>query len=891
MNSSYICLACRRSLSRKRPHKAIQWRPRATFISLSDNASKSTDGRSREGILQLGNVENEKKRRYVSLGSTQEGKKPPRQPSPHIDGDLLEALFEESLKDPSPDAAKPSQSISLVEPYIHANTLRTMLADKDGSVVDAWKVFVGHFGPEAWRNGSIDQRTVPRYLHLSRNLLTKKYLEAKRRDPFSLDLPTVTEFSKVYSQLGELRSGNWCEAMLILLENLIKLDHSSPDGLVRRDRLISDVVGAWNVVFRQVGKAQDFPPEGSPLDWSHIPHISIRESSAVYRNFGTRSIFAQFAPGFPLRTQSNMAVVAVATFTLLTQESIAGEAVMIEASPLISSLSAAIAVNGLDFGTLADMGTVSPSVDQLLNETASKTKDIALKMQAKLIGDEAVPSSISESRPSPKLKSPSNRSLSSSLRTDVASITKRLYDALQRGDAPQVDNLWSGVKLYPVADEQNNANVAGPTEHSNTSNRGKLNADLCNYFILVYMALRNPNGAIQVWNHMVKSGLIPTRKTWDSMMNGCKACRDHKALEDIWMRMHQFGVEPDVVCWTTRISGLFECNKLDKGMHALDEMGRLWIAANNKEPEHPPKQRKGSKQKTIAMEHVRPAVKPTIETVNAAVSGLLRRHQTEAARRVLSWAVGFDIKPDVITYNILLTPLIRDGNSKQAMLLLKQMQKEGIEADVATFTAILDETFRYSSELSPTEQTVIINNVFSEMEAAGVEANVQTYGKMVHQLLQSANEDLRAVNAVMEQMTTRGIQPSPYIYTMLVTYYFDREPADLDAVRNLIENAKVEVGSVDHVFWDRVIEGYARNGETTAAMRILGELERKGGRVSWVAKQVLLRSLVQNDQWDIAKTFVRDVKHDTGGPKPAHEMRGNEGQHHFWRLAAELELL
>jgi len=39
----------------------------------------------------------------------------------------------------------------------------------------------------------------------------------------------------------------------------------------------------------------------------------------------------------------------------------------------------------------------------------------------------------------------------------------------------------------------------------------------------------------------------------------------------------------------------------------------------------------------------------------------------------------------------------------------------------------------------------------------------------------------------------------------------------------------------------------------------------------------------------VARSFVANVKADTGGPSP--EFRNQTGQQHFWRLAAELELL
>ena len=892
MNSSHLCLACHRSLSRNRLHKVIQWRPRATFISLSAHPPTTTDDKSREVLLDLGNADNASETNNSKVGAFQRRRKRvPRQPSPYKDGDLLEALFEETLKPPRPEAAKISHATISIEPYIHADTLRKMLADSNRTVGDAWKFFVEHFGPEAWKKGTIDQRRVPKHLHVSRNLLTKKLIEAKRMDPFSLTLPTITELSQVYSELGVLHCREWEEAMLVLLESLLKLGHASTQDLEYKRQVTSDIVGAWNVVFRQVGKAQDYLPKDSPHDWSHIPAISISHASNLHHRYGLRGLFAQFTPTFPPRSQANLAVVAVATFAILTRDFIADDPVIQCASPLLSSLGRVISIPDFDLGCLADVKNVPPSIHDLLRKRAITIKAVASNLHSISIETEQRSSSISDLRPSPKFRSLPIGSLSSSIRTDVASITKRLWDAMQRQDAAQVDNLWSDTRHFRVAREPHNSDVSDVAEPARRSIRGTLTADLCNYFILVYMALRKPNRAIEVWNFMVKNNLPPTLKTWDSMMNGCKACRDHKALEDIWGRMLQLGVQPDVVCWTTWISGLIECNKLDRAMHALDDMGRLWVASNKVQFEGLQKQKPGSKKKAVLSEFGSHAVKPTIETINAAVAGLLRRHQTEAAHRVLAWAAKFDIKPDVITYNTLLTPLIRDGHSKLAMELLKQMQKEGVEADVATFTTILDETFRHSSELTPAEQEGITKNVLSEMEAAGVRANVQTYGNLINQLLQSAGGNLRVVNAVMEYMATQGIQPNTYIYTMLVTYYFEREPADVDAVKSLIESASMEVGSVNHIFWDRVIEGYARIGDTTAAIRVLRKLESTGSRPSWVTKEVLLNSLLQNDEWAIAKSFVNNIKADTGGPRLTSALKGQDGQQRFWKLAAELEML
>ena len=212
--------------------------------------------------------------------------------------------------------------------------------------------------------------------------------------------------------------------------------------------------------------------------------------------------------------------------------------------------------------------------------------------------------------------------------------------------------------------------------------RGTFTAELANLFILIYMTFRQPNPAINVWNHMLRSGIQPTLQTWNAMLSGCKDSRDWKTLEVVWKRMLASGAQPDVICWTTRISGLIEAYQFDSGIRALDEMGRIWLAAAK--VQHP----KMKLEQLQLLPEVDGAAKPTIETINGAVAGLLRKHKSEAAHHVLAWGGKFGITPDINTYNALLRPLIRSGHTKQATALLQQMQKAGIQADVATFTTI-----------------------------------------------------------------------------------------------------------------------------------------------------------------------------------------------------------
>lgn len=868
MSSPYICQACCRKLGRFRRPNSLQWHAQATFVSLSEGPKQKAEQGPRDKLLDLGTIGRASKERYAEFTSDRRRRITGR-PAAQDPADRLESLFAESINAPASPSKLPSQAPASIIPYQNAEILKRKLADDGCPAIDSWSFFLEHFGPGAWKRDAINRNSSPSYLYIrdgsySGRALLNRIIQARNEDPFSTTLPTFTEVSSVYSQLGVLHGPDWADMMFSLIARLLELQKAEAKDDIREEMLISDLAGCWNVVFRQVGKLQ-YPVtvEGtSSLDWSHVPSISSKYVIQAHKRRGLQGCFGSLVPSLPLHQLKDIPIIAVASFTLFTQEHLAQKDVVQEASLLVSSLGQAISILSSTVRLAPSTTSLgAASVDEFVKATWTKTRELATRLN---------------SQPTAKAPTSTYRN-AAPIRSSFQH--KRLQDAFTRQDIHQVDRIWADVINFPVKKEP----TTDGEKILKADSKGFLSVGVCNQFILIYMALRRPNRAIDVWNLMLSKGLPPNMSTWDCMLTGCKISRDAKALEGVWTKMQDLQVQPDAVCWTTRISGLVECNQFDRAIQALDEMGRLWLAAARRQ--HGNK----SIDDLRGLNDVPGAVKPTTSTVNAAINGLLKKQRQDDAHRILAWAGEVGIRPDIITYNTLLRALIRNGQTEEWMALLQQMNDNGVKADVATFTTVLDEIFRYP-EHTPEEQSKIITGVFTEMEAAGIEANLHTYGKIIYYLLKCNTGDLTSVNGVLERMSREGLQPSPYISTMLVEHYFSRQPPDLDAVRFLIDRSRQEPGSVDHIFWDRVIEGYSRIGDTTSAMRILGKVHSGSGRVSWTTLQKLLSSLAQNQEWDVAQTLVRNTKLDTGGPLPEH-VRGKKDQHRFWGLAAELELL
>ena len=131
---------------------------------------------------------------------------------------------------------------------------------------------------------------------------------------------------------------------------------------------------------------------------------------------------------------------------------------------------------------------------------------------------------------------------------------------------------------------------------------------------------------------------------------------------------------------------------------------------------------------------------------------------------------------------------------------------------------------------------------------------------------------------------------------MLFRSYFDTQPEpDLAAVQALwrhIESHNRGWGAVlDNLFYDRMIEGYARHHRLAGIQPALGFLKRArqaGQRNGWVALEAVSRALAERQQWDRLRALVDQVSVDM------RENRGstsNLGQRDFFAFIDQTGLL
>ena len=458
-------------------------------------------------------------------------------------------------------------------------------------------------------------------------------------------------------------------------------------------------------------------------------------------------------------------------------------------------------------------------------------------------------------------------------------IISRLGRAVERQDLDRAEQLWTQAQ-----DMFHLHGGANPNAAINTYEQ----------FLMAFFRLRRPQSALQVWNAMVQSDARPTVRTWTVMMKGCHISRDVHIMESMWRRMRDSGVQPDVQAWSTRIYGLIRVNKVQDGLRALDEMGKEWANAvrrNSGRKNNAPKVPGLATQ--AAPEEADDVPKPDTAILNSALSALKGR-DAQHIPNILAWSRSFDIVPDVITYNSLLNVCLAQGQQDEVMSILHSMAEAGVAPDSSTLTVLLNSMFHSSvlENLTHSEQGRHVMDFVVALESNGVSVDEKGYGILVDRLLKEYG-NLPAAQKVLAHMASRKIEPTPHIYTIFMTYYFDQTPPDLyaaDALWNEIQTRSNNYGAVlDVIFYDRMIEGYARHGDVGRTMAFLTRMSKEGKRPGWLAMAAVVRCLADQNEWDRLTQVVLDCHKQEGLLSAG--LRGMKGEPEFWQLVRGLGVL
>lgn len=457
-------------------------------------------------------------------------------------------------------------------------------------------------------------------------------------------------------------------------------------------------------------------------------------------------------------------------------------------------------------------------------------------------------------------------------------LIKRIGRANTRREASWLDALWK--EAFDIASREGASMTISP--------------DIYTHFLVGYMAARRPAKAIEIWNYALQSKTQPTVQMWDALLRGFGNMRDAKGVQEIW-GMLIVATQPDAHLWASRIQGLANSGVWRAATQAFQQMLTEWLNAAQRSRRPKKKPLQASDLPSVGgFAH---APKPTTEALNGLIPALARVRQHEDIALHLQSARRIGVKPDVYTFNAILKGALRDGDQALVDKLFAQMKKEDVQPDLATFTMLMDSLFRESiiqdAEPGSSDDGTVVKlrerqeeagQLLNTLHEYGMEGNTWTFGAIINGVLKT-NQDrsfltysdisrekaqgiprgsITAAYTVLDHMTKQRVPLSSSIYTALATAHFQERPEpDMKAIDTLWQRSKKDQNvPMDVVFYDRLIEGYARHERLRDMKLVLAQAARKSRSPGWIALNAALTALGKAKDWTAAEDLVYNVKRE-----------------------------
>jgi pentatricopeptide repeat protein len=471
----------------------------------------------------------------------------------------------------------------------------------------------------------------------------------------------------------------------------------------------------------------------------------------------------------------------------------------------------------------------------------------------------------------------------------LADIQSRLTKALNLNDRKWATAIWEEIAKYKVG-VPNNADFS--TAKLATAKQGpnykEVPIELYHRLLTVFSKLQLRDRTVEIWDDMIRAGHKPTQILWHAQLDVCRLTWNAEALEQTWQSMIEDGIKPDLISWSTRIRGLMVCGKFDEAMAAFGDMGNIWKLALRRKlglaPDAPLTLDMCSQCDTID-----DTVKPNTHTINSLLSTLVSTKRRDLIPLVLDFAKRLGISNNVITYNIYLKSLANQNSAEAVRGLLHEMDVNGIPPDGHTYGILLHYALENPRAFGQATGLQAASAVLDLMTHSSLEASVESYGAIVHHILDMPEPDLQVIEAILENMREQGVQLSSNICTGLAKYHLQKEKPDFIAFDKLWTEMARHGVRIDNVFFDRVIIACAQTDDAGRAWTFLTRMIKEGKIPGWPALTAVGVALARANDISRLKGFVEGVIDEEKTNEDLRRTRGSTGLPQFVRFVHRCE--
>jgi pentatricopeptide repeat protein len=195
------------------------------------------------------------------------------------------------------------------------------------------------------------------------------------------------------------------------------------------------------------------------------------------------------------------------------------------------------------------------------------------------------------------------------------------------------------------------------------------------------------------------------------------------------------------------------------------------------------------------------------------------------------------------------------------------------------------------------EQEESVVSLLGLIDSANLGKDAITYSTLIDGLLK-VHKNVLGANLVFDAMVKREVKIRPHVWTSFLTYFFQeandgRGSPNFAAIEALWNRIQSTDGIIDVIFYDRMIEGYARYGEVDQALHFLTRMAKEARKPGWPCITAVVSALLDKGLVDKASEIVHDVEHSEGyfphGIGLDHK-KANPDRNMFWQVVVQAGL-
>ncbi|KAF1798954.1 hypothetical protein V8B55DRAFT_1520856 [Mucor lusitanicus] len=414
----------------------------------------------------------------------------------------------------------------------------------------------------------------------------------------------------------------------------------------------------------------------------------------------------------------------------------------------------------------------------------------------------------------------------------------------------------------------------------------------------------------QQWmERLIASGIVPNRRTFNSIMDGLASqVVQHARLKEIsdmqgtaqsvsslYKVMRRLGHKPDTEIVNTLLKCYTAAGDIDHIEKVLDMLvlpekkgcgGNCACAS------------KASGAAAAAAAKPKFKVKPDTYTFNMLIKYHLGNNNTELAFQMYDTMVNLKLDPDTVTYGNFIWYYASQGNATEALKYVDVMQRKGIPSNNYIYNTLLNYSLKYPKDaylITPHLQRMIADGSstldsvssrisiarFQYVERDNVESNFERFTDVLENIYAAPEISTRTYNTIL-QSTGKFYKPKHSSHVSSINleniiesldtshltpdiYTFALSIRNAAYVGNMVKAESIYKTMVDsgikpnHFVFSHLIHGYVSLGKMDKASDLLQHMANYQLRPTALHYAPLIKGFAESAEFDQAYELFRDM--------------------------------